>query len=102
MYYLYVVADLESRRLEGIVTLRDLLIARPDQPIAEVMNRSLVTATPREPARDVAYRLADHQLNALPVVLERGRRLLGVVTIDSAVGQIAPETLRRSLPRVFT
>jgi magnesium transporter len=101
VYYLYVVADLESRTLEGIVTLRDLLIAGPDQPIVEVMNRNLVTATPREPARDVAYRLADHQLNALPVV-DGHRRLLGVVTIDNAVGQIAPETLRRSLPRVFT
>jgi CBS domain-containing protein len=102
VYYLYVVDDLESRRLEGIVTLRDLLIARPDEPIAEVMNRNLITATPHEPARDVAYRLADHQLNALPVILGRDRRLLGVVTIDSAVGQIAPDALRRSLPHVFT
>ena len=98
VYYLYVVDNLESRRLKGIVTLRDLLIARHDEPIADVMNRNLVTATPHEPARDVAYRLADHQLNALPVILERGRRLLGVVTIDSAIGQIAPETMRRGLP----
>ena len=101
VYYLYVVADLASRTLEGIVPLRDLLTAGPDQPIVEVMDRNLVTATPHEPARDVAYRLADHQLNALPVV-DGHRRLLGVVTIDNAVGQIAPETLRRSLPRVFT
>ena len=75
-------------------------IVREDQPLAEVMNGNLVTAAPLEPAREVAYRLADHQLNALPVVDDDGR-LVGVVTIDSAVGQIAPETLRRSVPRVF-
>jgi CBS domain-containing protein len=101
VYYVYVVADAESRKLEGIVTLRDLLLARPEQPVAEVMNQNLVVAAPLDPARDVAYRLADHQLNALPVVEDDGR-LLGVVTIDSAISQIAPETLRQSLPRVFT
>jgi CBS domain-containing protein len=101
VYYVYVVADLESRTLEGIVTLRDLLVSRPDEAITDVMNRTLVMATPHEPARDVAYRLADHQLNALPVV-DRDRRLLGVVTIDNAIVQMAPDALRQSLPRVFT
>jgi CBS domain-containing protein len=100
VYYIYVVDAPESRRLEGIVTLRDLLLARPDDPIAEVMNRNLVTAAPLEAARTVAYRLADHRLNALPVVDDQ-QRLLGVVTVDNAVAQIAPETVRQSLPRVF-
>jgi magnesium transporter len=100
VYYLYVVSDLAQRCLVGIVTLRDLLLARPEQSIADVMNRSLVTATPLEPAREVAYRLADHQLNALPIVDDDGR-LLGVVTIDGAVSQIAPDVLRQDLPRVF-
>jgi Mg/Co/Ni transporter MgtE len=101
VYYVYVIADAESRRLEGIVTLRDLLLARPAQPVAEVMNQRLVTAAPLDPARTVAYLLADHQLNALPVI-DEDRRLVGIVTIDSAISQIAPETLRQSLPRVFS
>jgi magnesium transporter len=100
VYYVYVVDDPSARRLQGIVTLRDLLLARPEQQVADVMNRKLVTASPCDSAREVAYRLADHQLNALPVVDDE-QRLLGIVTIDSAVGQIAPETLRQSLPRVF-
>jgi magnesium transporter len=100
VYYIYVIDAPDSQRLQGIVTLRDLLLARPEQPIAEVMNRSLVTASPHETAHVVAYRLADHRLNALPVVTAK-RRLLGVVTIDNAIKQIAPETVRQSLPRVF-
>jgi Mg/Co/Ni transporter MgtE len=64
------------------------------------MNRNLVTAAPLEAARTVAYRLSDHRLNALPVVDDQ-QRLLGVVTVDNAVAQIAPETVRQSLPRVF-
>ena len=101
VYYVYVVDEPDARRLQGVVTLRDLLLARPEQPVAEIMNRKLVTAAPCDSAREVAYRLADHQLNALPVVGDE-QRLLGVITIDSAVGQIAPEALRQSLPRVFT
>jgi Mg/Co/Ni transporter MgtE len=100
VYYVYAVDAPETCRLEGIVTLRDLLLARPDAPITDVMNRDLVTAAPLEPARTVAYRLADHRLNALPVV-DAKQRLLGVVTVDNAVAQIAPETVRQSLPRVF-
>ena len=100
VYYVYVVEDLDSHRLSGIVTLRDLLLATPDQPVDEVMNEALVTANPLEAATAVAYRLADYQLNALPVI-DDDRRLLGVVTIDKAISQIAPETLRQDLPRVF-
>jgi CBS domain-containing protein len=99
-YYVYVVADLDTRKLVGMLTLRDLLLAKPEQPIAEVMNEGLITAEPLQNANIVAYCLADYQLNALPVVdAERG--LLGVVTIDKAIAQIAPETLRQDLPRVF-
>lgn len=101
VYYVYVVDDLTSRRLRGIITLRDLLLARPDQPVSEVMNRRLVTADPLEPAAEVAYRLSDYELNALPVVDADGR-LRGIVTIDNAIAQIAPETIRRDLPRVFS
>jgi CBS domain-containing protein len=100
VYYVYAVDAAESRRLQGIVTLRDLLLARPEQQIAQLMNERLVTAMPIEAARDVAYRLADHRLNALPVVDDEGR-LLGVVTVDNAITQIAPEAVRKSLPRVF-
>jgi Mg/Co/Ni transporter MgtE len=100
VYYVYVVEDLDSQGLSGIVTLRDLLLATPDQPLTEVMNDALVTASPLEAATAVAYRLADYQLNALPVI-DDNRRLLGVVTIDKAISQIAPETLRQDLPRVF-
>ncbi len=100
VYYVYVVADPASRRLVGMLTLRDLLLGRPETPVVEVMTDRLVTAEPLENAEVVAYRLADHQLNALPIVDAEGR-LLGVVTIDKAIAQIAPETLRQDLPRVF-
>ena len=100
VYYVYVVADLETRRLVGMLTLRDLLLAKADDPIDDVMNGTLITAEPLEGAAVVAYRLADNQLNALPVI-DAEQRLLGVVTIDKAIAQIAPEAVRQDLPRVF-
>lgn len=100
VYFVYVVADSESHRLAGVMTLRDLLLAEPHRPVSDVMNMHLITADPLEPAREVAYRLADNQLNALPVVARDGR-LLGIVTIDNAIIQIAPGALQRDLPRIY-
>lgn len=100
VYFVYVVADRESRRLVGVLTLRDLLLAAPDRPVSDVMNARLIVADPLESAREVAFRLADNQLNAVPVVSRDGR-LLGIVTIDNAIAQIAPDALQRDLPRVY-
>jgi magnesium transporter len=100
VYFVYVVDDPERRRLAGVVTLRELLISDGDRPLDEVMNRSMVTVSPDESARQAAYHLADNQLNALPVVGE-DRRLLGAITVDSAVAQIAPETIRQDIPSVY-
>src|SRR5262249_22322114 len=38
VYYVYVVENLDARRLVGILTLRDLLLAHHGQPISNVMN----------------------------------------------------------------
>lgn len=101
VYYVYVVAQDASGRLLGVVTLRDLLVAGPDRPIRQVMSRATVTADPLEPAHRVAERIAETHLNALPVVARDGR-LLGAVTIDAAMAQLAPEAWRSQAPRVFS
>ena len=101
VYVVYVVDDDEHRRLLGVVTLRELLIADESATIAEVMNRFLVALHPLDSADDAAHRLLDARLAALPVISPEGR-LLGAVTVDAAVAVAAPASWRHQAPRVFS
>lgn len=101
IYFVYVVADEASRKLVGVVTLRELLVEDEDAVLGEIANRFLVTLQPLEPARVAAFRLLDSQINALPVV-SSDLRIVGVMTVDAAVGLVAPADWRQNATRVFS
>lgn len=101
VYFVYIVEDEHTQRLCGVITLRDLLIADEECVVQEIMQRYLVTSQPLEPARTAAYRLIDSGLAALPVVGDNGQ-VLGAITVDAAVAQVAPARWRTQAPRVFT
>src|SRR5438132_465260 len=101
VYYVYVVDDLETRRLEGMTTLRDLIVAGDSAPLRNIMRRSPVTLDPLDSAVSAARRVIEEHAAALPVV-GREARLLGVVTVDAAVAQVAPPTWRQLAPRLFS
>ncbi|MDP9371777.1 MAG: CBS domain-containing protein [Chloroflexota bacterium] len=101
LYYLYVVPEAGSWRLLGVVSLRDLLVrARADTPLREVMATDLVTVRPGDEAREVARKVADYNLIALPVVDGEGD-IVGVVTVDDAMELVLPEEWRPRVPKVF-
>jgi CBS domain-containing protein len=101
VYFIYVVDDEESGRLRGALSLRDLFIAKEDQRLEEIMNPYLITLDPLCAAAEGAYRVLDSHLAALPVVARDGR-LLGAVTVDSAVSEVAPASWGAQAPRVFS
>ena len=76
-------------------------MAKDDQMIEEIMNPYLITLSPLDSPQDAAYQLLNSQLAALPVVGSEGQ-LLGTVTIDAAVSQVAPRSWRAQAPRVFS
>ena len=86
---------------QGVVTLREFVLATDDQSISEIMRGELATLDPLEPANGAARRVADEDLAAMPVVARDGR-LLGAVTIDVAMRQIAPSGWSQQVPRVFS
>lgn len=101
VYFVYVVEDEESRRLQGVVTLRDLLRADDGAKLSDIANRYLVTLEPEEAAWGAAFRLLNSQLLALPVV-SPDMRLLGAMTVDAAVNIAAPPVWRGQAPRIFS
>ncbi|WP_102160819.1 magnesium transporter [Zhihengliuella halotolerans] len=73
----------DQRRLIGVVSLRDLMSASPETPVAEVMSEPYsVEAT--DEAEAAARRCADLRLLAVPVVDAEGR-LVGILTVDDAL-----------------
>lgn len=101
VHYLYVVDDLATRHLEGVVVLRDFALAGDEQLVASLMNRRLSTIDALAPAAEAARRVAEQHLAALPVTSRDGQ-LLGAITVDAAMAQIAPVAWRDQAPRVFS
>lgn len=86
--------------LVGRVSLRDLLLADPEAPLAEVARPVPHPAHPLDDQRDVARIIAEDDLLALPVVDDDGL-LLGIVTVDDAIDVILPTAWKKRMPRLF-
>jgi len=100
IYYLYVVEKEESWKLLGVIALRSLILADPSMPLEEVMRTEFQQADPEEPAKEVAQRIAEYNLLALPVIDESGD-ILGIITVDDAMEILLPKDWRQRLPRLF-
>jgi len=100
-YLIYVVEEDETQILRGITSLRDILMAEDNEKLEEVMKPYVSTLSPLEPASSAAYRVLDSHIAALPVVGDKGK-ILGIVTVDAAVDQVAPEGWRTQAPKVFS
>ncbi len=98
MYYLYVI-DAEGR-LEGIITLRDLVMAAPSTPIERLVSGHPISAELTTPQQEVARMVAKYDLLAVPVVDEENH-LHGIVTVDDAIDSIIPTAWKKRLPRFF-
>jgi len=101
VYYAYVVDGQESRRLRGMITLRELLTAEPASSVKDMMNPYLAALTPLSPAAQACQEVIDNRVQALPVVGEGGR-LLGALTADAALAHIAPASWRTRTRHVFS
>jgi CBS domain-containing protein/sporulation protein YlmC with PRC-barrel domain len=100
IYYLYVVEQEGSWKLLGVIALRSLILADPDVPLEEVMRDEFQMAHANDSAREVAEKIAEYNLLALPVVDEAGD-ILGIITVDDAMEMLLPKGWRQRLPRLF-
>ncbi len=101
VFIIYVVDNLKARRVRGSISLRNLITADAELRLEEVMDPYLSTLNPLSSASEAAYRVIDSHVAALPVVNDDGR-LLGIVTVDAAIAQVAPANWRSQAPRVFS
>lgn len=95
IYYVYVIDD--ARKLQGFVSLRKLILARPDTPVSELMDQDVISVRVDEDQEVVASKIARYDFIAMPVVDDHDR-LVGIVTHDDVlyvVQQEATEDVHR-------
>ena len=80
-----------DRKLEGIVTVKDLLLAEDDVILEDLMDRNVIFASTTEDQESVSEKFSDYDLMALPVVDKEGR-LVGIVTVDDIIDVMEQET----------
>ncbi len=79
------------RKLLGVLSVRDLLLAEEDDLIEDLMDPNLVWATTMDDKEDVAQALSRYDFLAMPIV-DMENRLVGIVTVDDAMDVIEEET----------
>ena len=100
IYYLYVVETEGSWKLSGVIALRSLILADQNAPLEDVMRYDFQKAHPDDNAREVAQKIAEYNLLALPVVDDE-EDILGIITVDDAMEILLPKGWKQRLPRLF-
>lgn len=93
IYQAYVVD--EQQRLQGTVSLRDLVISEPSLTVGKIMTRVLIFVRVDEDQNVAAQAISKYDLLALPVV-DGQNRLVGIVTYDDAM-DVAEEEADRHM-----
>jgi len=88
IYVCYVLG--ENRKLEGVVTAKQLLISTNDTVISEIMEKNVISAGTLDDREDVAKLFNKYDFTAIPIV-DKENRLVGIVTFDDAMDVIEEE-----------
>ena len=88
VFYVYVV-DAEMR-LEGVISLRQLVTTRPDTPLSDIMTTRLYKVHLSTPQEEVASVASRYNILAVPVVGDEDE-LMGIVTVDDIIDVIRDE-----------
>lgn len=79
-----------SRKLEGVLTIRELLLAKDDQRVGDLMETDVITAETAEDQEEAVARMMKYDFISLPVV-DKEQRLVGIVTVDDVMDVMEEE-----------
>ncbi|TGE36573.1 magnesium transporter [Desulfosporosinus fructosivorans] len=91
IYYLYVVDEQEI--LEGVLSLRELIIASPETPLKDLMHTKIVKISPYDDHEKVTDIIHKYGLLAVPVVNDQDQ-VLGIITVDDVLELLMPDRPR--------
>ncbi|MDD6309183.1 MAG: magnesium transporter [Clostridia bacterium] len=88
IYTCYVMDD--RRKLEGIVTVKDLLLSDSAALVGDIMDTKVIFVSTDDDKEEIAGLFQKYDFLSLPVV-DKERRLVGIITIDDAVEVLQQE-----------
>jgi CBS domain-containing protein len=97
----------ENDRLVGMITDRDIVIravaqGKPlDTKVRDAMSKEVLYCFDTDDVDDVARNMGKSQIRRLPVV-DRGKRLVGIVSLGDLARNEDPATVGRTVTRVST
>ena len=87
-----------TRRLKGVVSIKDLLLAQPDTKVDEIMTVSIVSVDTHTPQEEASHTIRKYDLISLPVV-DGENRIVGIITIDDILDVIDDEATVKTFYR---
>ena len=97
VYYIYIVD--KDEKLNGVISLREMLLAEKDCILGDLMETNLKTVAPGEDEMAVAEIISKYNLLALPVVDEDGY-MHGIITVDDIIDILLPPAARKKRRKV--
>lgn len=94
IYYIYVVT--EGEKLAGVISLRNLIVAKPGTHVSDFMVSRVIHVHPEASLREVAELFQKYNLLAIPVV-DFDNELKGIITVDDMLENI-PSNVWRGRP----
>ncbi len=98
IYYLYICEPAD--RLVGVLSLRELIGAKPDARLRDLMTQEVIRVSPETSFREVAETLTKYNLLALPVVGEAGE-IRGIITVDDVLQVLVPMVWKKRATKKF-
>ena len=84
-FYVYVVND--ASQLVGILSLKQLLLSKPQDSLGEIMSRDVISVNIATDQNEVARIVEKYDFLSLPVTNNK-RELVGVITVDDVIDVI--------------
>ncbi len=98
IYYIYVTD--EANHLQGVFSLRGLVLSKPRTPVKEFMEDRVVSVDLLATQNECAQVVSKYNLLALPVV-DEDNVLHGIITAGDALDKIIPTAWKKRLPRMY-
>jgi len=80
----------EKRVLCGVVSLKDIILAKPDQKISQIMNEKIYKVNTTDDQEEAAKAIQKYDFLSLPVV-DSENRLVGIITVDDILDIVEEE-----------